>query len=754
MAGNREVYEQALQEGSTHAWEQEWDQAITCYQRALAEFPDDVQALMALGMAYTEVGDLEAALRTFQNTTLIDSENPTLPEQIGQILERQGRKKEAAEAYLQAATCHMNRQAHNLVTKSWQAAVRADPNCVPAHVNLLKSCLAQHKTREALAEYLALAMIYQAQGQTKQALQICEHALKLDPNHLEIRALANRLQGKKVDTSELEDELSLSSAEEEMEEEQPSDKGGSPAESARLKALAVLAETIFDDAPPQTGPLVLKPLSKWEVDGLISKALDAQTRGNIDEAIANYEQTLRAGVIQPAVNFNLGTLYQGQMRFEDAASQFQQSLNAPQYRIGSHFALGECYRALGQTNDALSHFIQVLKIVDLESVGSERADELHKLYQELAHTCAAKDKELSNDFIDSLVNFLSGKGWEDKIVHAREQLDALAQEGPVLSLAEILAAPNSNRILEAIGLAQEYQRNGWGYAAMDELNRAISIAPTFLPVHWQMGESLITMGRVEEAVTKFLTIADVYRVRSDVSQAAAMYERALRLAPMNIAVRTRLIDLLVSHGEIDRALEHYMALSDTYYQMAQLDRARDKYQEALQLAPKGTHERNWALRILHRIGDIDLQRVDWRRAVGIYEQIRKQAPEDEKARLTLMDLYQRLNQPVKAIKELDELIQFYKQSGKTARSIAVLKEELEKQPDSIPLHARLAQAYLDERDVSEALKELDMLGDLQLQSGRQQDAIVTIRTILRLNPPNSDAYRQLLNQLMAGQIPG
>ncbi len=474
----------------------------------------------------------------------------------------------------------------------------------------------------------------------------------------------------------------------------------------------------------------------------------------MEEAIACYEEVLKGGVIQPAIHFNLGLLYQQQLRFEEAIAQFQKSVTDPQYRLASLFALGECYRALGRIDKALTHFLEVLKIVDLSTVREDQAGDLIRLYDELARAYAARgEREQAAEFINSLILFLSEKGWEDKAMEARERLDMLSREGPVLSLAEIISAPGSERILQSIGLAQEYQRRGYHRAAMEELFRAIGRAPTFLPIHRQLGEILVAIGRTDQAIAKFLTIADTYRVRGNFFQAVAMYERALKLAPMNIPARAKLIDLLISHGEIDRALEHYVALGDVYYQMAQLDQAREKYAEALQLAPRGSLERRWEIKLLHRIGDIDIQRVEWRRALGVYERIRDLDPEDEKARLSLMNLYERLGRPDRALVELDALLQRYIKKGKVEKAIAVLEDQVREHPQSIPLRARLAQIYLNARKVQDALRELDVLGDLQLQAGRVQDAIATVRMILRLNPPNADAYRQLLQQLEAGQIP-
>ena len=751
MAGDRTAYEDALRIGSACVREQRWEQAVTAYRQALTEFANDPDALGGLGLALAGCGRLADALRALQQAVEADPDNPVWPEQVAAVLQQSGHEREAARAYLLAAERYARRQTPAMAVERWKDAIRADPHSLPAHVNLLRAYLTQGKTGEALEECLTLAGLYADQGQTQQALEICGHALKLDPhNHQALTMLDSLRQGEaaQADPLGLDEPDFLFAGDGEQAEET-----GSPVEMTRQKALADLAEVVFKETAPQTGPLTMRPLSKREVDALLSQALDHQTLGETDRAIACYEQVVQGGVIQPAVHFNLGLLYQQRLRFEDAIAQFQQAVEVPEYRLGSLFALGECYRAVGRIDDALAHFIEVLKVVDLGTVGREQADDLIQLYEELAHTYAAKgERDQAVEFVNSLISFLSEKGWEDKALQARQRLDTLASEGPVMSLAELLAVPGSKRILQSISLAQEYQRRGLKYAALDELSLTISIAPTFLPLHRQMAETLVSMGKVDQAVAKFLAIADTYQVRGNFSHATAMYERALRLAPMNVAVRAKLIDLFVSHGKIDKALEHYLVLGDTYYQMAQLDRAREMYNEALRLAPRGNPDRRWAVRFLHRIGDLDLQRIDWRQALAVYEQIRSLAPDDEKARLTLMDLYYRFGQPDRAVVELDELLRHYREAGKLPKAITILQERVQEHPDDIALRTRLAQVHLNAGNVSEALQELDVLGDLQLQAGRTKDAIATIQTILRLHPPNAEAYHELLKQLTTGQL--
>ena len=764
MAKNRKLFEDAMRAGAEAAWGKKWEQAITAHQRASTEFPNDTSALTSLGLAYYNAGQLKAALGPYQRASERAPDDPALYERAGQIQEELGASQEAAKAYLASAERYLSQpQSAHLALERWHDAIRAHPNSIQAHVKLLQYYQKQGQVREAVEQCMTLARIYNTQGQNDYAIQVCQHALKLTPNDTEVLAAIDKLRQGKSLIAEPEDQASQAEPDDPVATEEPLDisvldfgatmeaesagERGSPIEITRQKALTDLAEIFFEDEVVMA-PGVTPRLGKAEIDGLIGQAIDFQTRGKVDEAIKAYEKVAETGTEKTAVNFNLGLLYQEKLRFDEAVSQFERTVSHPEYTLGSHFALGECYRARGRIDEALEHFIEVLKIVDLATVKRGQADDLIQLYERLADSYAAKgENDQSLEFTNALVELLSAKGWEDKVAQARQRLDALAQEGPTLSLAEMLVVPGSERVLESVALSQEYAKHNMFYSALEECYYALDYAPVYLPIYRQMAQILVAMGKVDEAVSKFVVIADTYLMRGNAHSSMSTYQQALKLAPMDTAVRTKLIDLFISHGEIDKALEHFLILADSYYHLAQMDRAREIYQEGLKLAPRGDPEKRWKVRILHKIGDIDMQRVDWKRAIEAYEQIREIAPDDERARLTLMDLYYRFNQSDAAIAELDNLLQVYRESNKIQRIFAILEDAVNGRPDDIPLRTRLAQAHLDTGNVDQALVNLDKLGDLQAEAGRLEDARATIRVIIALNPPNVADYHQILDQL-------
>ena len=50
MAGREDIYQKAMSEGHSAAWDQQWDQAAVAYQKALAEFPDHAFSLAKNGL--------------------------------------------------------------------------------------------------------------------------------------------------------------------------------------------------------------------------------------------------------------------------------------------------------------------------------------------------------------------------------------------------------------------------------------------------------------------------------------------------------------------------------------------------------------------------------------------------------------------------------------------------------------------------------------------------------------------------------
>jgi tetratricopeptide (TPR) repeat protein len=149
------------------------------------------------------------------------------------------------------------------------------------------------------------------------------------------------------------------------------------------------------------------------------------------------------------------------------------------------------------------------------------------------------------------------------------------------------------------------------------------------------------------------------------------------------------------------------------------------------------------------MADIDMQRLDWKQALRVYEQIRTIAPDDQPTRRHLVELNLRMSQIDKAMSELENYIVYLESQNKSEIAIAFLKE-LAQEYDEQPIIKRALAAQLHRNgQTEEALGILDVLGEALIQSGDKKNAIEVINQIITMNPPNVDEYRQLFIQMQS-----
>jgi predicted Zn-dependent protease len=147
------------------------------------------------------------------------------------------------------------------------------------------------------------------------------------------------------------------------------------------------------------------------------------------------------------------------------------------------------------------------------------------------------------------------------------------------------------------------------------------------------------------------------------------------------------------------------------------------------------------------MGDIDMQRLDWKQALRVYEQIRTLRPDDAGVRKNLIELALRLGQPAQANAELENYLMYLQTSNRGGQGVTFIEELLQERPDDSVLRRALAQQYQQAGRIEDAVAELDGVAESFLNLGSKEEAMMIINQILLMNPPNAEQYRQLLMQL-------
>ncbi len=770
MPGREDIFQKAMNEGHSAAWDQEWSKAAVAYRQALQEMPDHPKALNSLGLALYQQANFDEALQIYKRLAQITPTDPVPMEKLAQLLERTGHLKEAIEAASRAADLFLNRRDIDKAVENWVRVTTLDPDHVLAHSRLaLAHEKLNHKT-QAVTEYIAVASLVQRTGNVEKTVELITKALKINPESAEAKQAQTLLRAGQLLPKPLRPKggtgpIAMAQVKQLDAPKKRTDSGLDPVAEARQKALTRLAEILFeystDDGAPQvqarrglqalmrgTGQLSLQSSEQTKVVLHLGQAIDAQTKNNDNQAAEELEHALEAGFNHPALYFDLGLLRSHGDRLESAVRHLQHAVKHNDFGLAARLLLGQVNQKLGRLGPASIEYLEALRLADSMVVPPEQAEEISQMYEPLIEAQASQTDEVSlKRLCDNINEMLMRKNWRDSLYKSREQMPK-SQDGDMpMPLGEVILQAQSSQVLEAINYVHQLARSGRLRSAMEEAFQALTYAPTYLPLHTLIGDLLVRENHNEEAITKFSVVAQAYSVRGEAAQSAKMLRRVVQLSPMDMVARTKLIEQLVARGQVDDAIREYLELADTYYRLAELDNARKTYTNALRFVQQANADRSWNVHILQRMADIDMQKLDWKQAIRVFEQIRTLRPDDEGVRKNLIEVSLRLGQPAQAHAELENYLAYLQTSNRSAQGVKFIQDLLQERPDDLLLRRALALQYQQAGQIEEAVTELDAIAESLLTLGRKEEAVVTVNQILLMNPPNAEQYRQLLMQL-------
>jgi tetratricopeptide (TPR) repeat protein len=751
MGGNRQIYDQAMNMGHQSAWDQEWDKAIAAYGRAVKEMPEDPAAHNSLGLALLQARRLEDALKVYTRAHQLAPDDPIPLEKSADVLERLGRLKEAAQQYVNVAEVYLSQRDLEKAIGNWERATRLTSGLVNIHQRLAMAYERTGQRKNAIREYLTLAFNFQRADRTDIAIQAVQRALRLEPNNPQALNTLQALESGALISPDVFEEKEPEPApepprepafltlEQEPEGEDQRQVGEAdprgPIGEAMELALSALAMHVFESGDLNAG------------GANAIQAIEYQRQGLTAEAIGAYQRALAGGMRHPGVYLNLAGLQLEQEQWDGALKNLDQAATDPEFAAGAMHGKSQAYVARGDSRAAALHLLQTLRLVDMSlAVNVDEASQLGAIYDKLKASIDATDEQQLRNANKRFLGLLTGPLWKQRVSKTRRQLEDMIK----------LQEPDSpwsyvpyidERVTEGLNLIDVYVQEGLYTLAMDQAHYLLESAPDYLPIHWRIGQVLLERNNIPEAMAKYNLVAETYRVRGDDDRAMEILQEALKIAPMDVVLHKSLIELLEQRERWDALLDQYIDLADAYYQLADLDAARTTYQTAIQIAQRVGADTQQVIQIMHRLGEIDVNRLDLRQAMRTYEQIRKVDPNDDRARRALVDLNYRLNDPISAIRELDGLLRIYARDRKAGQIIRVLEEQVTRYPTDMALRSRLAAVYRQTGSVSKAVEQLDALAELQLESGLHNDAVVTIRRIITMNPDHVEDYQKLLRQL-------
>ncbi|NDJ36531.1 MAG: tetratricopeptide repeat protein [Chloroflexi bacterium] len=732
---------------SSAAWDLDWTRAAAAYEKALTEQEDDAQALTGLALAMMETGREDEALSIYQRITQIVPNDPLPYEKIADIYLVRGNKRDAANAYLDVAELYHNRDDSEQAVEYWQKAIALNPDLPKAHMRLASVFSQRKDINQAVVHFVEVARLLQKFEQKKKAEDALQRALSLDPT--------SQLARNAVDDLRRERPIGRTPGFEEVETVEPAtsmkritdddadvdvfddeEKYRTPIDEAAWKAMGTLAEMVFSGEVPSKAQ---EPLLQ---------AMDLHQVGDADGAIERYTRAHQVGLGHPALRLNMGILNHYVGNHRDSVGVLQELIEIPDYTLAGRIVMGMAYDALGDSAQASEQLLHALYLAD-RTVNSQ-VDEAG--YQRLLASLSERQPDQLEDISQGLIVFLNDSLWRKKLEDALGGYAAQGKSSYVTNLIELIVEGGRPVLAEIMQRVDHYVENDMIEMASQEAHYAIEKSPDYLPAHKRIADILVTMGHTQEAAEKVNYVAETYMLRGNDEKAADLFAEVLEIWPADMDARRRVIDMLKTQKRSSETLRHYLELADLYRRMADTTSAQSIYEEALEYTRKNSRDSPKVVAILKALADIEVQRFNWRKALEYYEEIIKQAPDDEDATLSVVDLYFQQGSAAQAVASLDDYMRQCITRGQPQRILPILEEQVRKHSGQIQLRLRLAQVYIRQNRTSDAIVQLNEIGDMQIEAGQYEAATQTIKRIISLNPPDTEQYRQLLSQLESNSL--
>ncbi len=363
-----------MNEGHSAAWDQEWGKAAIAYRQALQEIPDHPKALNSLGLALFQQGNYEEALQIYKRVAQITPTDPVPMEKLAQLLERTGHLKEAIDAAFRAADLFLNQRDIDKAMENWVHVTMLDPEHVLAHSRLALAHEKLGHKAQAVTEYIAVASLVQRTGNLQKTVELINRALTINPESAEAKQAQTLLRSGQLLPKPIRPKggtgpIAMAQVKQLDQPKKQADSGLDPIAEARQKALTRLAEILFDYTTDDgatvqkrrglqalmrgTGQLSMQSSEQTKVVLHLGQAIDAQTKGNDNQAAEELEHALEAGFNHPALYFDLGLLRARGDRLESALRHLQFAVKHNDFNLAARLLMGQVNQKLGRLQSCL-----------------------------------------------------------------------------------------------------------------------------------------------------------------------------------------------------------------------------------------------------------------------------------------------------------------------------------------------------------------------------------------------------------------
>jgi tetratricopeptide (TPR) repeat protein len=671
--------------GSALAKSGDLAQAVEAFQKALALAPDNLAAHMNLGVALREQGDAEGALVHLRRVVAAEPNNASLQYELGQTLRQSGDLTAAIAAFEKALLIDPElREGYyglGLALKQQSASRQkpVHPRASPAD-DLYKS------GQEAVAR-----------GDLKAAAEQLSQALALDESDAEVHNLLGFVLGQRGDMAAALDQLERAVALRPEWAEAHYNLGVALWYSgSKEKSISELRESIRLD--PAAGAS----------HAFLGTAL--RETGDLSGAQLSLQRAIALLPPLPATYIDLGIVFLRTGDLNKAMGQFEAGLNienpSPPEPDWDRAIRGLRETIAKKADQADAHNILGLLLGRKGADKSEVVAEFREAARLRPNFAQAYNNiglvlTQSDDDPGALAAFREALRISPDYADAHANLGAALiptdAEQAIRELEKAVAlAPASVKAQFNLAAAYAASSSHGSTKEIEQLRKAITMAPTFARAHLALGKALLQDGKVSDAVTELQEAA-----RLDPQSGESHYQLGLALA--RAGRRDEATAELQKGRELtaadDRNQNFNLDIAEgrAALDKGDLDQASTKFRHAIKVEPESSDAHRYLGVVLEKQNDTEGASAEYENAVDLN-------PGDEEARGSL----QRLLQPRAAVDDSARMAEFegYIRDGRFKEVEPLLNAYVKEHPQSSRGWYVLGYSLFAQQKIGESLKAL------------------------------------------------
>ena len=732
---------------------------------------ESVQMFLSIVGEYRDDREQPAdAIRVLRRVKELAPGNADMREEEALLLEKMGKKREAAAIWRQLAEAQCEGQPARLAEALSRAAKLAEDD-VELHLDAARAFEAVDQADKATHHYLCVIDVYDQQEKLSECVPVLQQAIKLNPMRMDLPDALARIYERLGDMDEAcRQWLELG-------------------ETYEANGQAALARQVYTH---------LRTLLPADREGRRRLAELCEREGDRAGAAREFKELARlaqeAGEDEPHAQW-LGRVLALDPQNEACLKE-----------------LAEAWRRMDRLDDLFDALVATERLY----CATGRHEEALEILSELK-TMRPDDPQWMARSIELLIQM--GRGGEA----ARQGIDLIQvhfdrdDEAQALETLHWIAEIEPHNIERRISLARLVHANGRESAAFQEF--FLSASKLFGEEQWEgcqqvceagmltfpddvrlrdlMARALVKLGRRADAVEVQLHLAALYDERGEEAKAQRMFESILEDQPDHQATLEAMIDWAMRHDRYHCAVENLVRLAESHYLAGRVDGAIEAMERIQSIDPARLDLKARLAEMYLETGDVEGACITWRAAaagyldqgkseaaVELFERIVAQDANDLEARTSLVralgamgraeeymreavalgDLYVELKRPHDALKIFEELVQRHPAQPMAWEWLAKLNESLGDGDGARQAHFRLYEIHREGQRLDQAYHHLESamahapgdcqmleaLGDLCLSLGRRPEGVARLAEAARIANGGGDALhaRELASRVL------